>query len=146
MTANTVTYDATITIVPVTCSARGCGLVFGLDEEYIKARRHDHQTWYCPNGHPRYYPAKNAEEEAKARAEQLSQELARANTRALRAQQDAEHERRRVAAAKGRLTKLKKRIANGVCPCCNRYFPQLHDHVAKQHPDYVLPEGVTLDA
>lgn len=141
----TTTYVRT-TIVAITCNAGGCGLVFGLDEEFIKARQRDHATWYCPNGHPRYWPQKNAEEAAKARAEQLSDELARANTRALRNQQAYEHERRRLAAAKGRITKLKKRIANGICPCCNRYFRALHDHVAKEHPDYVLPEGVTLDA
>lgn len=46
---------------------------------------------------------------------------------------------RRLSAAKGQATKLRKRAANGVCPCCNRTFVQLARHMATQHPDYAAP-------
>lgn len=42
-----------------------------------------------------------------------------------------------LSAKKGQLTKLKKRVANGACPCCNRHFSDLYRHIQSQHPDYV---------
>lgn len=54
-------------------------------------------------------------------------------------QRRLESERRAHAATKGQLTKTKKRIANGVCPCCNRSFANLERHMAGQHPDYPQP-------
>lgn len=56
-------------------------------------------------------------------------------TEDLREQRDAE--RRSLAATKGHLTRQRKRAAAGTCPCCNRTFKQLADHMAKKHPDYV---------
>lgn len=47
-----------------------------------------------------------------------------------------EYQRR---AAKGQLTKTKKRIGAGVCPCCNRTFQDLARHMTGQHPDYAEP-------
>lgn len=41
-----------------------------------------------------------------------------------------------LTTTKGQLTKTKKRLAGGVCPCCNRSFVSLAKHMASQHPDY----------
>ena len=46
-------------------------------------------------------------------------------------------ETRRRAAAKGQLTKVKKRVGNGVCPCCTRSFTDLARHMESKHPAYV---------
>jgi hypothetical protein len=43
---------------------------------------------------------------------------------------------RSAAAAKGNVTKLRKRAAAGVCPCCNRTFLALQKHMAHKHPDF----------
>ena len=51
---------------------------------------------------------------------------------------EAKHATRRMAAAKGELTKMKKRVGNGVCPCCNRQFVNLQRHMATQHPGYAV--------
>ena len=45
----------------------------------------------------------------------------------------AEH---RVRAEKGAKTKLKNRIANGVCPCCTRSFQNLQRHIETKHPEF----------
>lgn len=42
--------------------------------------------------------------------------------------------------ARGQLTKLKRRVSNGVCPCCNRSFADLHRHMTEKHPDYLTSE------
>jgi len=46
-----------------------------------------------------------------------------------------EVERRRVA-QKAATTRLKNRVKNGVCPCCNRSFQNLAKHMSVKHPNY----------
>lgn len=48
-----------------------------------------------------------------------------------------------LTAQKGQMTKLKKRINNGVCPCCRRSFAALAQHMRRKHPDYVEKETTT---
>ncbi len=57
--------------------------------------------------------------------------------RVVHARDDAEHQRKRVNALRGVVTRTKKRIANGTCPCCTRTFTNLARHIAAKHPDYV---------
>lgn len=45
----------------------------------------------------------------------------------------AEHSRRAEKAAK---TRIKNRIARGVCPCCKRTFQNLAAHMQTQHPGF----------
>ena len=128
--------ETLVKLVPITCSASGCGVTFALDADYVAARKSDHKTWYCPNGHSRYYPAKSKEE-------QLADELAAARriaenerTRRRQEQEATRHAERRRAAAQGQVTKIKRRVGNGVCPCCSRSFTDLARHMASKHPDY----------
>ena len=44
-----------------------------------------------------------------------------------------------LVAMRGVNTKLKKRVAAGVCPCCQRSFINLRRHMTTQHADYVKP-------
>lgn len=79
----------------------------------------------CPMGHEWHYTGKSIEEK-------LREEKARVNaTRDL-----LEHEQRSHAATRGHLTRQKRRVAAGVCPCCNRTFQQLARHMATKHPDF----------
>lgn len=130
----TLTTIETYTIIH--CSHEGCGVPFALADSFIAARRADHKTWYCPNGHSRYYPGKSEVEQAQAKVAQLERRLANRDEdlRSERAAHEVTERRRR--AAKGQLTKTKRRVANGVCPCCNRTFADLGRHMAGQHPDY----------
>lgn len=43
------------TFVTTQCGRDGCDAVFAFEQSFYEARRHDHATWYCPNGHPRCY-------------------------------------------------------------------------------------------
>jgi hypothetical protein len=113
-----------------------CGVAFAMADSFIAQRRKDHQIWYCPNGHQRYYSGENE-------AERLKRELEdeRSRTRFYRERQEVEA-RSRVAAEhqarayKGVATRVKRRIAVGVCPCCNRTFQDLQRHMSGQHPDF----------
>jgi hypothetical protein len=49
---------------------------------------------------------------------------------------DRNQAKRSLAAQKGVTTRIKRRVANGVCPCCKRTFQDLARHMAGQHPRY----------
>jgi hypothetical protein len=68
-----------------------------------------------------------------------------ADARWQREQKDREREakeqaERRLSATRGVVTRIRNRVANGVCPCCNRTFADLHRHMASQHPEFVEME------
>lgn len=84
---------------------------------------------HCPLGH-KHVPG--GESEADKIRRQLAAERARHDqTRAALGQAE-----RCLIAEKGAKTKLKKRIANGMCPCCKRSFQNLGRHMKTQHPQY----------
>lgn len=110
-----------------------CGTVFAFAEELREKCLQDHsRQFYCPNGHPQHYLGETE-------AERLKRNLKWAHTRAARIERErdrAEARRRGQLAAN---TRLKKRIANGVCPCCKRTFKDLARHMAGQHPEFAEP-------
>lgn len=106
-----------------------CGVHYALTGAYEDRRREDHARFYCPNGHGHSYPQKNEAEKERARAERLERQLANRD-------EDLRSARASLTATKGQLTKTRKRVANGVCPCCNRSFANVQRHIAGQHPDY----------
>jgi hypothetical protein len=112
-----------------------CGIMFAMPDTFKDAKRNDHSAFYCPNGHSLSY-------NGKSETERLKQQLqwAEASKQSWRDQAETAENRRR--AQKAANTKLKKRIANGVCPCCSRNFQDLRRHMAGQHPDYAEPKDV----
>jgi hypothetical protein len=114
-----------------------CGVVYGLNERmrsHAEERGNSEITWYCTNGHSLVYPGKSEAQKLRAKLNR-----AEATNTHLRDQRDATERSRR--ALKGQVTKVKNRVAKGVCPCCNRSFPDLHAHMQTKHPDYAPTEG-----
>lgn len=105
-----------------------CGMKFAMTSDFMRRRRDDHALFYCPAGHNQYYYGKTEAQKLKEQLEQRAAEVARLNVRAV----DAESKLGRVARAH---KKMRKRIANGVCPCCNRTFQNLLRHMQTEHPD-----------
>ena len=129
------TFTDTRTFVVVSCCV--CGIEFGMPTGYYGDRKKDHKSWSCPNGHRQHFTGKT---DAEKLQEQLERE--RRTKQWLQEERDAardlaDHERNRANGYKGALTKTKRRIAGGVCPCCNRSFTDLAAHIAGQHPHYV---------
>jgi NMD protein affecting ribosome stability and mRNA decay len=130
-----VTYiEVTTGLETLTCGHEGCGIIFAVPKVWIEERHRDHLTWYCPNGHPRHFPNKS---EAEKLRDQLTAERARTD----QARAEAQHQLNRVRAAQGQVTKIKNRVANGVCPCCSRSFTDLRRHMESKHPDYRKTEA-----
>jgi hypothetical protein len=123
----------------ITCAA--CGIVFAFPEHLMEQRQRDHREFYCPSGHTNYFPGESDVERLARELKEAKLEIKRAEYRAQTAQLEREAARKQVSATRGQMTKLKKRIANGVCPCCHRSFVNLQRHMTAKHPEYALEEG-----
>lgn len=123
-----------------------CGIPFGVTETYQARRRDDKQRYYCPSGHGQSY--------SQSRADRLESELAkeRAKSDQLKAESDFHRSsnqrtfeslqtaQRSLVATKGVVTRIKNRLMNGTCPCCNRSFDDLRQHIANKHPNFTFEE------
>ena len=112
-----------------------CKMLFAVPEEIDNRWIENGKTFYCPQGHAQSY--------SESKVQKLEKQLKNARQRTEWAERDAlevreknEHLRHTVRAEKGAKTKLKKRIANGVCPCCKRSFQNLARHMKLQHKGY----------
>jgi hypothetical protein len=121
-----------LNMVEVECCA--CAMHFYVPQLWSSERRESHDSFFCPNGHPLTYKAKSEAEklrdELARRTSQLDQERA--------AREDLERSRR---ALQGHMTKLRKRVSNGVCPYCSRSFVNLRRHMGSKHADHAVADG-----
>ena len=122
-----------------------CGVTYGIPARLTESHKENGSKWYCPNGHSISF-TRSAADEARAEAAKLRKKLEdeKANAawwrdRSAASDKRVEHEQARANGYKGALTKVKKRVGNGVCPCCSRSFADLHRHMASKHPDFSEP-------
>lgn len=132
----TLTYTGQLDVV--TC---WCGMKHAIPTELrdYQLRQHaDGQRYsiYCPLGHT-YIPS------GKSKSTQLEEQLERERRRAGRLAAERDQVTASLRAQRGATTRARnqrdrdrRRVAAGVCPCCNRTFQNLARHVAGQHPDY----------
>jgi hypothetical protein len=111
-----------------------CGTPFSLPANLYNAARNEGHTVYCPHGHRCCWKETQTDRERR-RAEIAEQQNARLHD-------EIEAEKRRTAAAKGELTKHKKRSAAGTCPCCKRTFANMARHMKTQHPEFVAEQKI----
>ena len=114
-----------------------CGIVFGVPDKWLKEHQDKAGEFWCPNGHPRVFiesAADRLRREKDALELRLQAELNAAN----HAKLVAERERDKAIKEK---RKVERRIAHGVCPCCNKTFDNVSHHMVTEHPSYRLPAG-----
>lgn len=129
MTEN-ITLEQTLTFRLHTCG--DCGITYAMETRFYKQKLSDRTTFYCPNGHGRMFTGESDEEKAK-RYKRLYDN---AETRLTQAHDQLDAAERSRNAYKGQVTKIKRRVGKGVCPCCNRFFRELGAHMTDKHPDY----------
>jgi hypothetical protein len=122
-------------VANLTCGA--CGIVFGVPDHWEQSRRADGTTFYCPNGHIRAFRKtelgilKQEKEALELRLQAQINEAEHGRLVAIRERDKAIKEKRRV----------ERRIAHGVCPCCNKTFADLSNHMVTEHKEFRLPAG-----
>lgn len=120
-----------------------CGVIYGITADFEDRRREDHKSFYCPNGHSVVFSGPS---KAEREAEEARKRAAEWRTRWWAEQDRAEAAMREAAEAKAAEVRLRWRVGNGVCPCCQRSFPGLAAHVATKHPDFAHRDLSTLSA
>lgn len=105
-----------------------CGIPVIVTSNFERHRRLDKQTFYCPSGHPQSFRTSEIDE-LKAQLERKAGELKSVTEQLNQACRSRD-------AYKGRVTAIKNRVQNGVCPCCNRTFQNLMGHMKTKHPDW----------
>jgi hypothetical protein len=120
------TYTESVVLESEECI--NCGVLFALPGT-LKARlKENGGTFYCPNGHSMVYRDPEVVR-LRREVEQKSRDLTAAKCEALR-------ERNEKEAITAKFDRQKRRVKNGVCPCCKRTFKQLAQHMAHKHPDF----------
>lgn len=107
-----------------------CGIWYAVDDKVMEHHDKSGSNWFCPNGHSLIYTLSQADKQRK-RAEAAEREAA--NLRDNLTMETLSHR-----ATKGLLTKERKRIAHGVCPCCHRTFANVERHMTTKHPGFPL--------
>lgn len=133
---------ATTTYYTTTLTSTACGVCnipFAIPTNLYDRVRETGAWFWCPNGHKIHY-FEDENTKLRKELEEARRSAIRSEARADQNWAEAEHQRRRVAATRGVLTKTKKRIGKGVCPCCNRHFVNVERHMENQHPEYVSEE------
>jgi hypothetical protein len=133
------TLTFTTTFNTETCCHAGCGVMFAMGVDFMRRKRDDHTAFYCPSGHQMFYRGNSDLENTRAALDRANRATANARESRNAARQIAATERRSAAAYKGHLTRMRNRVAKGLCPQpgCKRSFTSLHKHVVDCHPDLV---------
>ncbi len=113
----------------ITTYCCNCGMPFAITEDFYTRKKQDNQNFFCPNGHKLHYTSKS---EAQNLKEQLVRSQEKLEAQAARARK-AEAEKNQF---KRNYKRMRERINNGVCPCCNRIFQNLLDHMRNEHPNF----------
>lgn len=104
-----------------------CGVTAAYPKSFITGRRESGGQFYCPNGHSAVF--------AKSVVEKLRDELS-VKTKTLEATKLAlTVKQRECEQILGAARKQSARVRVGVCPCCNRSFTDLRQHMASKHPE-----------
>lgn len=131
----TTTMHRTAELVTEVCCTCGCVFAWPKVMRDHAIRKGPSISFYCPNGHAQHF-THGREALAKKLEKELRAELQAERQRRTLLQEQLEARARSLAATRGQITKIKRRAANGVCPCCNRTFANLARHMASKHPDF----------
>lgn len=96
-----------------------CGVTYGVTELFIAEHLKNHVTFYCPNGHARYFPSQSREEILAEENQHLKQKVREINQQSNDLLQE--------------LGRVKKRANAGVCPQCRRHFVNVQRHIESKH-------------
>ncbi len=119
-----------------------CGTPFCMESQLNERRHSDGKLFYCPNGHDQLYRETDAVKLRKANEEieRQKQKIVKEQERTQFWQQEKRKADKATSAYKGQVTKIKRRVNAGVCPCCNRTFSNLAAHIKTKHKDFSKDE------
>lgn len=130
------TVNFTVVLELIDCPA--CGLQFGVPQNWVITKRSNHSDLYCPAGHTMAFTSESPVEKLTREKFESERQLQAKINESRHAQLVAEKERAEAMLAK---RKVERRVAHGTCPCCNKTFSDLSNHMISQHKEFRLPNG-----
>lgn len=124
------------------CECANCHMDFAITKKFMEDRRNDHKTFYCPSGHPNVFREESELERTRRERDQAIQRAAYKDDEIRRERERKEHAQNTSRTYKGHLTRTRRRISAGVCPCCNRTFQNLARHMESKHQAFAKKEAV----
>ncbi len=131
--ADGIKYGTTVWMETICCYK--CGVPFAVPDNLKQHFLDSQDNFYCPNGHSQAYVTSTEQRLRKKLNEQEANNERLKNLLASKNETIGALERQK-SAIKGQVTKIKNRVSNGVCPCCNRTFTNLANHMKHQHPEF----------
>lgn len=112
-----------------------CGSIIVLSERKYSDAKEKGVRFYCENGHHQVFVT-NENQKLRQQLEMKERQIKGITESRDWYERRLKTEQKTSAAFKGQITKIKNRVGNGVCPCCNRTFQNLQRHMTCKHPDY----------
>lgn len=128
----------TLTFEVTYCCDAACATPIVMPTTVYNRFLQNHELFCCPFGHKQRFTGPSE-------AEKLKQQLESERTSKEWWIKKADQHSKSALAYKGQVTRIKNRVKNGVCPCCNRTFQNLMRHMATKHPDYAQHEPSEKD-
>jgi hypothetical protein len=131
-------------LVVVTCSS--CGITYAIPESFrrsmLKYRGDKPNGWttICPLGHEWWYVGQTEQEKLRRQLDRQRDATAYERSRRDQAEASARAQKAAKTRIKNDRDRIKRRVASGVCPCCNRSFKNLKRHMSSQHPGFAEDE------
>lgn len=133
-----VEYGLTVQMETIICYK--CAIPFSVPQQYKTHLRSSQDSFFCPNGHSQSY-TKSTETILREKIERIEREKQNEvnylKNQIYQKEEKIISQKKENIVLKSKHTKLKNRVVNGVCPCCNRSFKGLHEHIKKQHPEFL---------
>ena len=121
----------------ITCCHGTCGITFAVPNWWEQGKRQTHSDFYCPNGHIQSFSGESDLEKVQRERDIARQQVARA-------EQESVEANARAALAQKQKRRLEKRASAGACPCCQRSFSNMANHMRNKHPEFVAENVVQL--
>ena len=112
-----------------------CGATYAINERYRRQCEEEGKIWHCPYcqiGWGYFGSGENAR--LRRELEEKQRQLTAEKCEVLRQKQNREVAEKALDTTLKSKARLKRRIQNGVCPCCNRTFQNLARHMQQKHP------------
>ena len=114
-----------------------CGIRHAIPSSLSRQATHNGRAVHCPLGHEWV----KKETEAERLKKKLQRERADHDQSWAAWRDEKQSLKNQIRSQKAAKTRIKNRVAAGVCPCCNRTFQNLHRHMQSQHPDFASTDN-----
>jgi hypothetical protein len=122
-----------------------CGVIYVVPEIVDNNHRHHGGYSSCSNGHLWGWQRGGAEiDRLRQERDRLKQETAYKDDEIKRLEKSRNEAWEAGTKSMTEIKRLKKRASAGTCPCCNRTFIKLANHMSQKHPQFQADAGTKL--